>query len=367
MSNVYCKSPWTGLFVQLNGQAKTCCSGAYVLGNLNTNSIENILTSSKIINIRQDILDGKIPSYCSYCKNVEIEVDQSQRQYFDQFELTDHVSTHYDLQTVDIRWNSLCNLNCVYCHEGRSTTWQQVKGIPIKPMYYDYYEELLVYLEQHKDRVNKLILAGGEPLLHKQNVQLLEQCRDDVVVDVITNLSIPLESSPVFRALANKQNVKWSVSMETLGQRFDYVRHGANWEQILKNLQELKKLDNHNVALLPLYCIYSATSVKEFAQFTQNLGVTVSWQKLVTPPYMDTNNFSEPIRNLAKQHIKSLLDQEYHMKFFQPLYQALDRPPRRTVDQKFVDWTSIYESRYSNQVGDFQRLWPELFEILENK
>jgi MoaA/NifB/PqqE/SkfB family radical SAM enzyme len=366
MSQVYCKSPWTGLFIQSDGVVKTCCSGAYGVGNLNNDSIKKIYTSSKLINIRQEILDGKIPSYCSYCKRVETEINHSQRQYFDQFELTDCVSNHYDLQTVDIRWNSLCNLNCVYCHEGRSTAWQQVKGIPIRPMRYDYYEGVLAHLEQHKDRVGKLILAGGEPLLQKQNVQLLEQCRDDVVVDVITNLSISLESSSVFRALTNKKNVKWSVSMETLGQRFDYVRHGAQWDQLHKNIQQLKKLDHH-VSLLPLYCIYSATGVKEFAQFAKELDVKVHWQKLVTPGYLDPNNFSEPIRMLAKQHIKSLLDQQYNTKFFYPLYQSLDQAPKRTVDQKFLVWTDTYESRYSNQVGDFQRLWPELSEILENK
>jgi len=369
MSQVYCKSPWTALFIHTDGQVKTCCAGTHALGNLNENTIEQILASEKLENIKKEIIAGKIPDYCSYCQKNEQQSGTSQRQYFEQFHVSSADPQHFSLQTVDVRWNTLCNLGCAYCNEDWSTTWQQIKGIPIKPMYHDYYQGFLDYLSKSKQTIDNFILAGGEPLLHKQNIKMLEQSKDDIVVDVITNLSVPLESSPVFRELKNKKNVRWQVSMDNIGDRFEYVRYGANWQQIIDNINTLLRLSNHVVTLFPLYCIYSATGIKEFMQLAKKLGVGVTWQKLNMPDYLNVNNFSRPIRQLAQQHIQEVLDQsqEQQQEFLQSVYYSLDQDPKKTVDQKFLACTRTYESRYTQQNRHFQLLWPEIYSLLENK
>ena len=44
MSNISCAAPWRGLHINPRGDVKTCCAGdPNMLGNLNTQTIEEIL------------------------------------------------------------------------------------------------------------------------------------------------------------------------------------------------------------------------------------------------------------------------------------------------------------------------------------
>ena len=57
MSNsFYCAAPWRGLHVNPRGDVKTCCAGnPNMLGNLNNQSIEQILNSAKEIVKENDL------------------------------------------------------------------------------------------------------------------------------------------------------------------------------------------------------------------------------------------------------------------------------------------------------------------------
>ena len=57
MSNFYCAAPWRGLHINPRGDVKTCCAGnPNMLGNLNTQTIEQILNGdTKPIKNRNEI------------------------------------------------------------------------------------------------------------------------------------------------------------------------------------------------------------------------------------------------------------------------------------------------------------------------
>ena len=50
MSNFFCAAPWRGLHINPQGNVKTCCAGnPNMLGNLNTNTIEEILNTEEYL------------------------------------------------------------------------------------------------------------------------------------------------------------------------------------------------------------------------------------------------------------------------------------------------------------------------------
>ena len=60
MNNFYCAAPWRGLHINVRGDVKTCCAGnPNMLGNLNSQGIEQILGSDKLKEIRTAIRQGQ--------------------------------------------------------------------------------------------------------------------------------------------------------------------------------------------------------------------------------------------------------------------------------------------------------------------
>ena len=56
----YCAAPWRGLHINPRGDVKTCCAGnPNMLGNLNTNTIEQILNNNVMTEIRASLAQGQ--------------------------------------------------------------------------------------------------------------------------------------------------------------------------------------------------------------------------------------------------------------------------------------------------------------------
>jgi len=375
----YCKSPWMSLFVYDDGKVKSCCAGQWDWGNLKEQSLEEIINSTKVKQLRQDIINGVPNSYCSYCKGCEDNAGESQRQYFDKFKMEDeklYDADVFDLMMVDMRWNNLCNLNCAYCDTLWSTTWQKLKGFPMPDLKTNHYVSVLHLVRDSRDNMEAIIMGGGEPLLHTQNVELLQSLNDDIHIDIMTNLSTNLSHSAVFAELVKKKDVNWCVSFENIGDEFEFVRHGASWSRMTTNLNMVKSLPSHSRMLKPTYNLLCATRLKEVYKLANELDFNVHWQTLIHPDQLCVTSFSRPVRQACVQAIEELFSsEEYNTfkararhnqsdEFFRHLRKEIMtknlQPESGNVDQKFRSWLYEYETKYAKDVKKFHELWPEL-------
>lgn len=373
-----CKSPWVGVLVELNGSVKSCCSGTYYWGNLHDNTIEEIINSPKVINLKQQIIEDQEVDYCSNCRKDEKVSGSSQRGYYDRFTASDELlnsATEFKLRNIDIRWNALCNLNCVYCNEFSSTQWQKYKNIPIESARRSYYDHVLEYINTNSEGLESILLVGGEPLMHIQNKHLLESVSTGLPINIITNLSSDLKRCPVFDVLRTMTNVGWDVSLETVGSRFDYVRHGANWDRIVNNITTLKDLPGHYIVLFPVYCIYSATNLLELYEFAYEHNIDLHLQLLSYPDFLTVTSFGPKVKQRAIDEIDRVLALPYIDKFDQGATKIFLETMRNTITstnnkqhcgREFLTWCKTYEQQYASDVPSFDTLWPELYELINN-
>jgi organic radical activating enzyme len=367
------------LFVYDDGNVKSCCAGQWSWGNLKEQSLMDIINNPKVKELKQDIINGTPNSYCSYCKGCEDNAGESQRQYFDKFKMSDdklYNSDVFDLMMVDMRWNNLCNLNCAYCDTMWSTTWQKLKGMPMPDLKTNHYVSVLELVKDSKDNMEAIIMGGGEPLLHTQNVELLQSLHDDIHIDIMTNLSINLSHSAVFNELVKKTNVNWCISFENIGDEFEYVRHGATWERMTKNLATIKALPTHSKMLKPTYNLLSATRLRELYKLSNELDFNIHWQTLIHPDQLCVTAFSKPVRDICLQAIEELFDSPEYTDFkkrvrysqgddfFEHMKKELITKHIQdngvSVDKKFRLWLKDYESKYATDVKSFSTLWPKL-------
>ena len=377
MKNFYCAAPWRGLHINPRGDIKTCCAGdPNMLGNLNTNTITEVLNNSVMVKVRASLAQGQAHEYCSNCVQAERLGADSERAWhnrvnpdFDYAQAGDNY--HYPV-IVDVRWNTTCNLSCNYCGPSCSSKWASIKGIPFQSGTRSYYEQVCNFIEQHRAHIHEVALVGGEPLLLPENERLLDVIPESAIVTLITNMNVDLEKNKIFRKLAQRTKVGWSMSFDNVGERFEYVRHGGSWSMLQNNLavvKDLMKNNSHWGGIHAVYNIYNATRLRELKQFAREIDTTILWQNLFQPKPLDPFLHSAGVAELASQEIEYLYDHDLvtdseRVFFDQALKTYAER--RDIVKVSDVDisfWKHIYdiEHRYHpDKSGEFVRLWPEL-------
>jgi hypothetical protein len=374
MSNFFCAAPWRGLHINPQGNVKTCCAGnPNMLGNLNTNTIDEILNTDLMREIRASLAQGRPHEYCSNCVQAERFDADSERAWHNRVNPDFDYATagdqyHYPV-IFDVRWNTTCNLSCNYCAPSCSSKWAGIKGIPFRSGTRPYYKQVCDFLEQHYEHIHEVALVGGEPLLLPENERLLDVIPESAIVTLITNMSVDLEKNRIFQKLARRSRVGWSMSFDNVGNRLEYVRHGADWNLLQQNLQTVKGLmanNGHWGGIHAVYNIYSATHVCELRQFAEDTGTTVLWQNLFQPNYLDPFLHGPEVARLASEEIEKFyamgIATPAERQFFD---QALERysqaknTPR--ILQQFRKHIEDNETVYHpDKVGQFVKLWPEL-------
>jgi MoaA/NifB/PqqE/SkfB family radical SAM enzyme len=375
MNNFYCAAPWRGLHINPRGDVKTCCAGdPNMLGNLNEHSIEQILHSPIMQEIRQSMRAGQPHAYCYNCVQAE-RYGRSERDWHNS------VSPEFDPRTagdcehvpvlIDVRWNTTCNLSCNYCGDKCSSKWAALKHIPFKSGARPYYEQVCDYLEQHQEHIREVALVGGEPLLLPENERLLDVIPNDCIVTLITNMSVDLENNKIFAKLAQRRRVGWSMSFDNVDARFEYVRHGASWTQLEHNIdlvQNLMHNHGHWGGIHAVYNIYNATQVQALTKFARHKGLTIHWQILHQPEFLDPAKLGSDTVALARLELTSILDSDWcvapEQQFLQSVLENLQVKDdlRTMLKQHTREIENLY---HKDQQGKFAELWPELDVVLK--
>ena len=370
MSDFYCAAPWRGLHINPRGDVKTCCAGdPNMLGNLNDQTIEQILHGPVMQEIRQSIKQGQPHAYCYNCVQAE-RYGRSERDWHNNvnagFDIAASSLTEHTPTLIDIRWNITCNLSCNYCGDKCSSKWAALKHIPFKSGARPYYEQVCNYLEQHRDHIKEVALVGGEPLLLPENERLLDVIPEDCTVTLITNLSVDLIDNKIFNKLSQRRRVGWSLSFDNIDQRFEYVRHGGSWSLLLTNLDKIQYLmqsNGHWGGIHAVYNIYNATRLIELTEFARRNNLTIHWQSLYQPEYLDPAQLGNNVVALAKEEITNLLNEDIcldnEQQFFENVLLTLQS--RGDLRNEFKQHIAQIESLYHpDQQGQFVKLWPEL-------
>lgn len=370
MNDFYCAAPWRGLHINPRGDVKTCCAGdPNMLGNLNDQTIEQILHGPVMQEIRQSIRAGQPHAYCYNCVQAE-RYGRSERDWHNsvspEFDPVTATDTEHRPTLIDVRWNTTCNLSCNYCAPACSSKWANLRGIPVKSGTRPYYEQVCEYLDQHKEYIREVALVGGEPLLLPENERLLDVLPEDCVVTLITNVSVDLEHNKIFKKLCQRHLVGWSLSFDNIESRFEYVRHGGDWNLLLKNLTLIKDLflrQQHWGGIHAVYNIYNATRLIELTQFARDQGLTIHWQSLYQPEYLDPQKLGSAVLSIAQTEISKLLSMDICLESEQAFFQQVQNKLTNVKDlsQQFREHVSEIENDlHTDQKKQFLRLWPEL-------
>lgn len=370
MSENYCSGIDTGLFVYVDGGTKVCCSGAYNLGSVRSQPVNEVFNSQKFIEIRTALHNDENHDYCQRCYQIEsVAPGSSQMTAFNNQFSSD--KDDRKLKLIDIRWSNVCNLTCRYCNTNDSSEWRKLHRIPIESVNRDYTESLFEEVAANRDTIECAYMLGGEPFMQKHNERLLEIIRPETKIDLFTNLSINnLGNNKIYQSLKRFPQVLWNLSFDNVGDRFEYVRQGAKWDTFTDNLKRIcDDFGVSGVTFHPIYTIWNAHNLEEFYEFAATQNFTVNWQ--VALPKTDKFGF-ESDGFLTFGHKRSIIERAIQeidrIDIRDPALLGIKDSLIKDIEvankgAKFLEWTARME-QFMPPAKPFAELWPELNTLL---
>jgi MoaA/NifB/PqqE/SkfB family radical SAM enzyme len=193
-------------------------------------------------------------------------------------ELAPHIDpTLYDnaedfsLHHVDLRWTNHCNQACVYCGPLYSSKWSQELGEKVRSNDHAK-KQVKDYVFKNVKNLKNVYLAGGEPLLMKENKEFLELLlKENPNVNLRINTNLSTTATGVFELCCKFKNVHWTISVESIEEEYEYIRFHGKWQNFITNLKMIQKLQ-HKVSFNMLYFILNYQSLFDTVDYFKKLG-----------------------------------------------------------------------------------------------
>jgi hypothetical protein len=187
-------------------------------------------------------------------------------------------------------------------------------------------------------------------------------------------MNVDLSKNKIFKKLAQRKKVGWSMSFDNIGSQFEYLRYGGDWNMLTENLATVKDLFTKGQwgGIHAVYNIYNATRITEFREWAESQGVTVLWQNLFQPDYLDPFLHGPEVAAAAAGEIERFyatgLATPAERQFFDnalTTYRAVNQL-RPGIEAKFRQHIAEIETRYHTDcAGQFVKLWPELAHLVQ--
>jgi len=316
-----CMLPWVSIEASPVGTARPCCLAKDEITKpdgtvykLTENSLGEIYQSEYMQNLRQEFLDGKKPSTCNRCWDEEASGRTSKRinsriRLKKYYTIVDWNNVKPDqLWFIDLKLGNICNLKCRICGSWSSSKWakeevdyEEKNHKDAGVEFYDRKSHLAYTFLQDGawprnndifwDNLKTLLpnikyfeFTGGEPFLIEEHFKLLrfaveQEYSQKIDIHYNTNGTVYPTADEV-ELWKKFSRVEIAVSIDNVGDRFEYERYGAKWAEVTENISKFNLLRSkqivtqvcmtvniQNVYYLPELCDWVNTQSFDYVYF----------------------------------------------------------------------------------------------------
>jgi MoaA/NifB/PqqE/SkfB family radical SAM enzyme len=269
------------------------------IGDMNENTLEEIFNGEKMKSIRKQMSDGQQPAVCFRCfqreaQGIESFREQNNNLFGNHEHLIDKaIKNNYEVEDFklyywDFRNTNLCNFSCRSCSLSLSSKWyedhkklyESADGHPVNKKGVIQFTDSQIsqvkgIIDKNINDVEFVYFAGGEPLINDMHYYILEKLikakRFDCLLDYNTNLSTlhyknydPLE---MWSNWNKELKITVRVSIDAIGPRAEYIRHGMKWSRIEENLKKLLQIPYIKVIITPTISLFNVMHLPDYLDY----------------------------------------------------------------------------------------------------
>ena len=393
MATVTCTAPLTSILVDTNKGIRPCCyyqDGFF--GNVNDNTIAEIITNDKWKKLKEQMYANEWPNGCLLCKKNEETMGSSLRQNYFENSTAEDIDNE-KLTYLEFNGSNICNLACVHCHSLYSSKWHIERKKLIKIV--DTYDtdkrkrassarpiEVGTYLDSDGTTLDKMHLPnpdivlenikqldlsnlrtlsfrGGEPFLNSETKTILEYADTQGLLNKV-NVSVTTNGTyvddAVIELLKKCKTVHINISIDGIGELFNYIRYGdAKFETIEPNLAKLNVIPNVTILISVASMNYNAFNLLEIRDWT--ILMSTKYNKVqrlagfnncvVSPNYLSLATLSDAARkHLIEFYTNNSIDNE-----FQYVINLLANDfLGEQIHTQWVEYTELLETVRGNKI-----------------
>jgi MoaA/NifB/PqqE/SkfB family radical SAM enzyme len=275
-NKTFCVLPWVSLEASPIGTVRPCCLADDEIlddeGNkfeLATADFAAIQNSRHMQELRGQFLAGQKPQTCRKCWNEERGGRTSKRMHT--LDRLKHVLGEQTwtkdakpLMFLDLKLGNICNLKCRICGSWSSSQFaaEEIAWTPREEQKKTYAYQMLRagawprdntqfwnQIDSVLDDIRYIEFTGGEPFMIQEHFDMLQGMIDrgiahQVEIHYNTNGTHYLEAAPeIWRHF---KTVEIAISIDDIGQRFEYQRTNAVWSEVEENVARFHALRNKN-------------------------------------------------------------------------------------------------------------------------
>ena len=291
-SETFCILPWVHLSTRPDGSMRVCCTAnASSVGptndkkhggmvgilktdegkpaNLNVSDFQSSWNSTYMRNVRRQMLNGEQPPSCIKCYKEEAAGHNSKRMWETAYwadrtdlekliaDTSEDGSVPPQLNYIDLRFGTKCQLACVMCSPHDSSGWikdwqaihPKIENPTLKQTTlwankgstngssYNWHKNNPIFWKQFYEQIpnmQQLYFAGGESLIIEEHYEILEEC---IRQGHAKNLELRYNSNGVewrddlFDLWKQFKLVRFHYSVDSIHEMNDYIRYPSKWSR----------------------------------------------------------------------------------------------------------------------------------------
>lgn len=320
-SKTFCAAPWVHACVRPTGRLTPCCQNNMSDGSMFDN-LDAWWHGEMMQKLRQDLTAGIPAESCSRCWQEERAGKRSLRQIYNQ-EWEDLVTEEQDLPvTFDLKLGNVCNLRCIMCSP-RSSSRLLTEYVTNR----DKFDALGFYraddvdadftwpksqrfqeFAQNLTQARYIKFTGGEPFVNPYLPEVLDRIQNpgSVTLNITTNGTVV--NKDLIQILQRFKQIHFTVSIDALDDRYEYIRDGSTWAELERNLSLFQRLDNAIFIVNSVVQFVTAWHLADVVEKINYMGWHFNPIFLVNPPYLSVQSLPPEIKQEAIQRLSECRD-----------------------------------------------------------
>lgn len=347
-----CMLPWISIETSPMGTVRPCCLAREEITddngqklNLNRSDLVTAYKSDYMQDLRKQMLSGEKPKTCQLCWEEEAAGRTSKRinsriRLKELYKKVDWQNLIPDqLWFVDLKLGNICNLKCRICGSWSSSKWadEELKYTPnVKKENHVAYQWLKQgawprnkdtnfwnNLQELLPDIKYLEFTGGEPFLIQEHFDLLKFAVDQGYsknIDIHYNTNGTVDPNLDSWVWQHFGRVDIAFSIDNVGDRFEYERYGAKWQEVNDNISWIssyKQHDNSNITTQLCFTvnIQNVYYLDELLNWADKKGFdNIYFNMLHSPDHMSIQKMTPAAKALVLNKLKTT---SWTSKFYQ--------------------------------------------------
>jgi len=344
---------------------------------LQDSSIKSLWNGPEMRGLRRAFINGEQPADCNWCWKEEDNNVKSYRQKYIEMYSSDYDSIDFTTDSsnaprvFDLKLSNVCNLKCRMCGPTASSsilkeqkTYKYFTAADTKEHEY-WLTNKILGTSNEKDFMEwlpstvQIEFTGGEPLVSPENKQLIKiisetEYAKDIRVQLTTNATH--YNTALVEQLKKFKEIHVDASIDDIGPRIEYARHGTKWDNIDKNLKKYNNVKEINFNIWATVNNYNIWYLDELIDYCDQNDIYISLGALDQPKELSIQYLPDYLKDAIRDKYNKL---PHLTERLEPIINFLDASNENCI-KEFLKTTWIYDRIRKEKFKDVFPEWRDM-------